>query len=192
MQKSLLNIYLQKVAQGDQSALENLCKRLAERLLIVPTVKGRSGEKGDLEVKVSVVRLQEAHRTVVPVFTSERTFSDWCVSEKQQCDSISLLGADMCMALGVSSWIVIDPGAAHSAELQPFVVEKIGKANTHDSDVLRFSAHKKGVEAPYEGGSEPAVHANALEADEGSGKKPEVEEAPKKKRSFLGFLRRGK
>lgn len=126
MRKSLLNLYMQKVASGDLSYLDRLCKQLADRLVFTPvTSSNTTGESGRAKATFSVLRINEAHRSLVPLFTTERRFKEWSEREKHSGGSISLLGGDFCSALGAGAWVTLDPGFEDAIELDPVFVAKV-------------------------------------------------------------------
>lgn len=126
MSKSVINFYLEKVSQGDRSFMEALCVQLAERLVYVPVLDVTADASG-VSTTVDVVQFREGERHIIPAFTSEKRFQEWKSKAAHQGGSISLLGADLCAALGSGSWVSIDPGNPASVELPPAVVEKIAK-----------------------------------------------------------------
>lgn len=129
MRKSLLNLYLQKVSSGDLEYIDRLCSQLADRLIYAP-IANSSETPGSAKTTFAVVKLTEAHRSLVPVFTTEEGLKKWITSSSHSGSSISLLGADFCAALGNKSWLVVDPGSDLSVELQPSFVVKIASAES--------------------------------------------------------------
>lgn len=124
MRKSLLNLYLQKVAEGDLEYIDRLCSQLADRLIYAP-ITTKIDAVSAAKTTFSVVKLTEVHRDLVPVFTSEEGLKKWMQSIQHTGGSISLLGADFCAALGDKTWLQVDPGSSLSVELQPKLVCKI-------------------------------------------------------------------
>lgn len=133
MQKSSLNLYLQKLAAGDFSFAEKLCDQLAERLIYAPLVPSPAEQESGTQLKVNVMRIAEAHRSIVYIFTSEDKFKSWAEQTGYIGGSISLLGADFCAALGDRTWLLVDPGTLSSIELQPGLVARIAAADTINS-----------------------------------------------------------
>ena len=157
--RSVLFLYLEKIAGGDESCIDNLCKRLADRLIHVPIVtetasktntktkskaksksksKSKTKAKSKAKVKeepqknedprlkrINVVCVKYNRKKFVPIFTSEELLKSWCKKKKLKVDSISLLGADLCMALANTKSIWIDPTSKHSVKLKPDDVQKI-------------------------------------------------------------------
>ena len=122
MQKSLLNVYLERMSRGDVSCADKLCNRLAERLVHIPVTQEAKHGQG---TTVSVVRFKEGDKSVVPMFTSEKNFEKWCAEHDHQGESISLLGADFCRALDPQIWVLVDPDSDTPVEFPPVLVNKI-------------------------------------------------------------------
>ncbi len=134
-EKNLLNLYLAKVAAGDKSYLAKLVKRLADRLLFIPVLK-KSGQasKGGSSMKVNVYRHQQSNQEVIPVFTSERNMQKWSISISATFDQISVLGADLCTALGESNYISIDEGSDHAVVFDPQVIIQIASMPAQEAE----------------------------------------------------------
>jgi hypothetical protein len=130
MQKSSLNLYIQKLAAGDLSFADKLCDQLADRLIYAPLAPSTVAEENGRQLKVSIMRLAEANRSVVCIFTSEDKFKSWAEQTEHKGGSISLLGADFCAALGELTWLRVDPGSLASIDLQPTLVARIAKSET--------------------------------------------------------------
>lgn len=113
---------MQKVAEGDTSFVGRLCAQLADRLLFIPT---KAQAKNGPAVKVSIVRLFEDGKFIVPVFTAERKLRDWATKSGRSVDSISLLGADFCSALDGATSIAIDLGFEPAVTIGPDFVREI-------------------------------------------------------------------
>lgn len=134
MRKSLLNLCLQKVAEGDETFFDRLCQQLADRLVFAPIVSaGEAGSEGQLTF--SIVRMQEGHRLVVPLFTSEELYKAWEKATAHKGGSISLLGADFCAAVDEQTWLRIDPGSTCCVELQPVLVKKVASVGVEEPEV---------------------------------------------------------
>lgn len=133
MRKSLLNMYMQKVAEGDRSYVDRLCKQLSDRLIFAPVVSAPPAAAGAKSKSTfSVLRISEASRSLVPIFTSEKRFKEWGEKRGHGGGSISLLGGDFCAALGADTWVTIDPGFDESLELEPTLVVKISESGLND------------------------------------------------------------
>ena len=192
MNKSLLTLYLQRVKGGDEAYLDKLLSQLAERLLYVPTESDPS-ESGE-GVSVKIIRTIEAHRTLVPVFTSETLLKTWTTENNLPSYSISLLGADLASALRADSWFVINPSSDTAVELQPFMVERLMRIDENPEPL----SPEPLVELPVnleviDVGPE---NAETIIAELPEPKMAEVpvssstsEEPPKRKGSFLNFLK---
>lgn len=212
MHKSLLGLYIQRVAAGDQSFVDRLISQLSERLLFIP-IEQRTAD--GCRIKVTIV--QEAYRTLIPAFTSEAMFEAWCRSHNRSTDKVALLGADLSVALTGSSWLWVNPGSDSPIELQPFLVERLSQvaaAPQPSADVgvtqtivleeqeiipdpLREPHYLSGAtevaaQVPYL--TESIEHTQEAEVKDAKlpDTTPEAQEAvepPKKKGSFLNYLR---
>lgn len=131
MQKSILHLYLSKVAEGNKEYLPKLCQKIAERLVYAPVSNPAKGRQG--VARVNVVRIKEENHFLIPLFTNPSLLKKWCKEKGMKSDSISLLCADLCAALERGSWIVIDPGTDISVALDPTHVELIAEAEFHES-----------------------------------------------------------
>lgn len=160
-EKNVLNLYLSKVASGDKSYLSKLVTRLADRLLFIPILKKSTDKKSGSAMKVNVYRHQQSDKEVIPVFTSEKNMQKWSVSISASFDQISVLGADLCTALGEQSYISIDEGTDHSVVFDPEIIIKIAsmpaqEAETTDTKTIYLSPQQI-VQAATEGDGTPAA-----------------------------------
>lgn len=136
MRKSLLTMYMQKVAEGDRSYVDRLCKQLSDRLVFAPVVSAPAAAPGSKSKSTfSVLRMNEASRSLVPIFTSEKRFKEWGEKRKHGGGSISLLGGDFCAALGTDTWVIIDPGFDDSLELEPSLVLKVSESGLSEEPI---------------------------------------------------------
>ena len=135
--RSVLSLYLEKIAAGDKSCVDKLCKRLADRLLYVPITKPAvSAEmKGGSDFKIEVVCLKDKNDSLVPVFTNESLLKTWCKEQDRSVSSISLLGADLCTALEKDASLWIDPSTDHAVRLEPEIVKQISEVELDESDM---------------------------------------------------------
>lgn len=123
MIKSPLFYYLKRVANGDVLYTPRLCCELRERLLLVPTMS-QGEDKGKIAVRV--VRFEEQGHPIVPVFTSEGNYQEWCKEQRiSDISTISLFGSDLCATVHSSTWLVIDPSTSHAVVLAPREVHTI-------------------------------------------------------------------
>jgi len=202
--KSLLYLYIQKVAAGDTSYTDRLVHRLAERLLYVPvTTSGRPEARvSGGSVKVEVVLLKETERSLVPAFTEERLLRNWCSRNGYSGESITLLGADLCAAIAAETWLWVNPGDGYAIELQPVLVEKIRQTEIDTSrvdEIEEAAASGDGQDTeddrldyqPQEDvhQAESVSYASAALFNDEENPPPAPEPEKKKKRSFLGFLK---
>jgi len=192
MKKSLLTLYIEKVAEGDVSFVDRLCAQLADRLIYVPIKKEGSAPKSR-QVSFEVLKLNEGEKILVPVFTSEHFLTNWCQAQGLDAELISLLGADFCLALGDGSWLLIDPGAGATVELPPDDVRKIATVDAEADTLEEVSSSE--IRRPVRvNESGPAQSVEATMAFEEPPIAPAAADKnippviPKKK-SFLDFLR---
>lgn len=132
MQKGPIYISISRVLAGDASnnnaALEKLCRQLADRTVFVPTKDSTDSSVTRAPTPVQVVRIVDSKgRHLVPIFLHQNTLSEWCQSEGLSENFISLLGADICIALDQNSWIILEAGTENELKLEPKVVELISK-----------------------------------------------------------------
>ena len=125
MRRSLINLYLQKVSSGDESYLDRLCQQLADRLVYIPGVADSAAASGAPEVQIQALRIQEEHRSIVPVFTTAEQFDLWRKNEQRAEEPMALFGADLCAALDGKAWIRIYGASEKPVELQPALVKRI-------------------------------------------------------------------
>ncbi len=185
MNKSLLTLYLQRVKEGDNSYVDKLLAQLAERLLHVPTDSDPLESAGNVTVKI--IRTKEAHRAVVPVFTSSDLLKSWAEKNNLPSYSISLLGADLSMALSSDSWLVINPDSETAFELQPFMVERLMRMNENPEPVVEMPAHAEVFETNTP--DMPTTIVEMPETQTNEVPEPMPEPSPKRKGSFLSFLK---
>ena len=128
--KSLLNLYLEKVAKGESTYLDRLISQLAERLVYIPVItRTETRTNGAANIKVEALCIKEEQRSLVPVFTQEKMLREWCASHNSPVHSTALICADFCGALAADSWIWVNPGAENSVRLEPALVEKIARTS---------------------------------------------------------------
>jgi hypothetical protein len=138
-------LYMQKVSEGDRSYVDRLCKQLSDRLVFAPVVSSPASAGGAKKATFSVLRLSEADRLLVPIFTSEKRFKEWGQKREHGGGSISLLGGDFCAALGTDTWVSIDPGFDDGLELEPSLVIKISQSGLNDEPATEDSVE---IEVP--------------------------------------------
>ena len=132
MQKGPIYISISRVLAGDTSAnnaaLDKLCRQLADRTVFVPTKESTEGLVTRTPTPVQVLRIVDNKgRSLVPVFLQQNTLADWCQHEGLAENSISLLGADICVAMAGDSWIILEPNTENELKLEPKIVELISK-----------------------------------------------------------------
>ncbi len=126
--KGSFEYLLHQAASGGEEEKLALCKRLADRLLIVPIL----GElpKQAVEQRINVLTRDSNDGRWVPVFSSKATFEHWREVESFSGSQISVLGADLCLVLGTEIGIEIDP-------CSPFNV-KLSAVELVESEVTRI------------------------------------------------------
>jgi hypothetical protein len=131
MQKTVLHLLLKKISQGDSSAKTKIVPKLAERLVIVPSVKMKNI---GTETKVSVITIKESDRSLIPIFTSMPLLKSWLEKNEIEGEGLSINCADICLALGGNRWIMIDPGTDYWCEIEPEYVQKIADFQVEEDD----------------------------------------------------------
>jgi hypothetical protein len=133
MNRSALQSLLKKCSQGDSSALEQVVPKLADRLVVLPTVTIQDQAIGSAtQVKVSIVTLKESDRSIIPIFTSMPLLKDWMSKMEIQGEGLSMSGIDVAVSLGAHRWMMVDPGTDYWCELEPSIVGKIAKFEPED------------------------------------------------------------
>lgn len=125
MKRSVLDLYLTKVSQGDKNYLAKLSVRLADRLLFVPLlatqVEGNEMGQGAIpffHIKGEGVRL-------VPVFTDQLGLKEWCKIKALELPYVSLLGYELCLALTRDIGLVINPTSFNTVTLSSDAIDMI-------------------------------------------------------------------
>lgn len=155
MQRTQLYIYLEKVAQGDQSYNAKLCQQLADRLIYVPILERSTSQPNSPgKLKVRAVRLKESGSEQVLLFTTERLYKSWAVTFPEKTSFISLLGGDFCAALQREVSVVVDAGTACSVVLTPELVQAVADSSPEEEIAPAASAPQPGM-AELRGRSEP-------------------------------------
>ena len=131
MQKTVLHLLLKKISQGDVKAKDKVVPKLAERLVIVPSVKTTNAGS---ETKVSVITIREGDRNLIPIFTSMALLKNWLAKNEIAGEGLSLNCADICMVLGTHRWLMVDPGTDYWCEIEPMYVEKIAAFEPEEDD----------------------------------------------------------
>ena len=137
MQKSLLNVYLERMSKGDVTCAEKLCNRLADRLVYVPVIE-ENGAVGNSATKVSVVKINGDNHQSVPMFTDEKALEAWTKENSHEGSWISLLGADFCRALAPDIWVLIDPASNAPVEFPPILVTKVWEEAYADIETIKL------------------------------------------------------
>lgn len=124
--KAMIDALLEKIAGGDKTSIVKLCNLIAGEQVFIPTLQIK--DTGGAATKVSVLRLKEGTRKLVPVFTSEDAASEWMSIMGLSADQIPLLCSDLCLTLEPNTWLMLDASSAYCCELEPKYVKLI--ANT--------------------------------------------------------------
>jgi len=113
MENNILQLYLKRVANGDQSYLERLCRVIADRVVYVPVQKSpSSSEQAVLRVKVP--RLP---RKTIPIFTTPEHFASWSEKNGMSNEVMSIICGHLCLALEDSAAVHINPQSEDSVEI---------------------------------------------------------------------------
>lgn len=132
MQKSALQALLEKASQGDVSSLQKLTKKLCDRLVFVPIVESKN--QTDSTVKVSVIRIREGERKIIPVFLSQQTLKRWLELTDLSGEGMAIYCSDICKALGTGHWLMVDAGADYWVELEPMYAGEIAEYEPEEDD----------------------------------------------------------
>lgn len=125
--RSTLTLYLDRVAEGDETYRQKLCKNLADRTLYVPLDGSDDAfnEQRDLGITIKVKQMKYAGKQVVPVFTDQRLYKEWETRTAHKTDSVALMGADLCAVLPFGLWLLLDHGGESEVLLDMDAVESI-------------------------------------------------------------------
>lgn len=137
--RSLIEFYLQKVSSGHDDYLSSLCAQLGERLLSIPVISTQV--TGDNVQNVKIIVLNEGLRTFVPVFTSVTLLKEWAGTRNTQASVVSLLGADVCLAIDPEHWLIVNPLSKNEVILPPHSIKKIAESGDN-SATLVFGSEK--------------------------------------------------
>ena len=118
MEKNILYLYLERVSCGDKSYLKRLCRQISDKVVFVP-VEDSSEEEGTLQkIKVTLCQSRSfLSGKAIPVFTNKELFAEWATVRGHTRGVIQVLCGDLCIALGKSGTIQIDPGKAYSVKI---------------------------------------------------------------------------
>lgn len=179
MEKSVLNLYLKKLASGDLSYAERVCSRLSNRLIFVPAQLVQQGS----QVRYAATTITHAGRLAVPLFTTEKLYRGWIVNSDLVLEPLRILGADLCTALDVTIPAVIDPGSDHQVLLEPELIDYIAVAPIDEEGFSEGAVTKSLSMAQIvgNGGGQPSSYETTSSLEQ-------IE----KKKSFLNFLKAAK
>lgn len=134
MQKSALQVMLKRISEGDMALVPKLCSKLADRLVYIPVLEVKN--EGTNRTKVSVIRIREGSRALVPIFTAQPILKSWLSLNGIKGDGMSLLCADVCTAVEKGTWMMVDAGTDYWIELEPSNVQKIAETEIIINDTL--------------------------------------------------------
>ncbi len=127
----IIDRFINLFSHGDKSCIEGLCSRFADRLVFVPivdeAVKPDQSQPG--RFAVDVLCLENEEFPLIPAFTTEKNFRVWCENNSHSPPQVlSLLGGDLCAALGQAKGVAINPMAESQATLDPTLVNKVAQS----------------------------------------------------------------
>lgn len=127
MERSIINLYLSKVKDGDASFYDKLCTQLADRLLYIPVLDDRSvrTEADDSKTSVRVLSSVLDGKSMIAVFTSGQRYRNWESMHGTNGHFIQMLGGEFCLTLGDQTWLIVDDGARNSLQIEPKWVRHI-------------------------------------------------------------------
>jgi hypothetical protein len=131
MNKNILHSLLKKYADGDVSVVDSVIPKLADRLVVLPTVTTSTNQENG-QIKVSVVTLKESNRSVIPVFTTMALLKDWLAKMEINGEGLSMSGVDVALSLGTHRWLMVDPGTDYWCEFEPDIVRQIAEFEVED------------------------------------------------------------
>ena len=193
MQKGPIYISISRVLAGDTSgnnaALDKLCRQLADRTVFVPTKESTDGLVTRSPTPVQVMRIiDNKGRSLVPVFLQQSSLAEWCQNEGLSENSISLLGADICVAMDESSWIILEPSTENELKLEPKIVDLISKVGQdQDETGPEQKAPHRGTSRPE---SVPQLASKLKREVVVAERKPELAKSPpQKSKGLFGFFK---
>lgn len=132
MQKSVLQALIEKVSQGDQISIKKLTKKLCDRLVFVPTLETKN--EGTNKVKVSVIRVREGDRKIIPIFLTQQSLKKWLDLMEMTGEGMAIYCSDICKALGNGNWLMLEAGSQYWAELEPKYGDEIAAYEPEEDD----------------------------------------------------------
>ncbi len=133
MTKNFLDIFIEKLSAGDTSYEDKLIGRAAERLMHVPMVETQ-GEGGATKIKIYCERL--GNKKIVSVFTTEKGLQTWAKTQKEEIEPFSLLGGDLCDALGGDTWIHLYNVDGVMVELTPEFAARVSAWGSEEESIV--------------------------------------------------------
>lgn len=115
-QEEGIELYLRRIAAGEDDQLPLLMRCLSEHMLYTPVTQVAADADGKGTKKVKVASFSSGGKNIVPSFTTEEYFLEWS-DGKHQCFSVA--GGDLALTLPKGTWLVINPGTSSTVELSP-------------------------------------------------------------------------
>lgn len=162
MQKSLIELYLARVSEGDTSFLERLYTQLTDRLIYVP-VEDMQDTGGTS--KIQVIKLHEGEAVFVPVFTSEARLEKWSQAHPGGVDSISLFAGDLCAVLEQGVGMHIDPESERPVRLGPESILRITELVQKEVEAEAAAAEEPMPAAPPQAGDRTSMRFDLNDDD---------------------------
>ena len=195
MQKGPIYISISRVLAGDSSgdnaALDKLCRQLADRTVFVPTKEPTEGVITRAPTPIQVLRIVDNKgRSLVPVFLQQSSLTEWCQHEGLSENFISLLGADICVALDEKSWIILEPTTENELKLEPKIVDLISKVG-QEQDESETSSESRIVQQPViKAASERELSSKVKREQIKPETKPQIlNTPPQKSKGLFGFFK---
>lgn len=123
MQKSALQLLIEKASQGDEGSLQKLSTKLCDRLVFVPIAE--STQMNESQVKISNIIVREGERKILPVFLTTQSLNRWMSLVELAGEGMSLYCSDILKALGPNYWIMLEAGSPSWVEIDPSYTETI-------------------------------------------------------------------
>lgn len=153
MRRTLLNLYLTKVAAGDSSFESKLAAQLTDRLLYLPlsSTKKSSDKKSSSGCTIDVLQVKEDDGAYIPVFVAKKKLESWCAEKGYSTKSISLFGGDLAMVMPEGVSLLINPGSDLAVKL-PAAVLKAMRVDAEEEEGLDLKEviHQPVAAAPVE------------------------------------------
>ena len=120
--KAQLEEYLAKVAGGDRSYLDRLCRKLSDREVFVAVRS--DGVIGADAARFTLAFLINGNKSLLPVFTTKIGFKKWS-GAPSATKPLAMLCGEVCAALPEKTGIIINPDSKDTVELNPVMVRLV-------------------------------------------------------------------